>query len=156
VAVTSASQLPGARPKPIVAGIIGVVCVAIHREETNLTLTSEATDQVTREGRWLNGMGVHAPHRFAAADRETMLIWPADRVGDLPDYQKAVAPGQSPVSARAASSSSCSIGASRPGLPAHPCAVTHDQPYREGRRAACGMHDGRGYQRHGNPGRPWG
>ncbi|HET7072491.1 MAG TPA: hypothetical protein VFI55_00200, partial [Mycobacterium sp.] len=41
------------------------------------------------------------------------------------------------------SSSSCSIGASRPGLPAHPCAVTHDQPYREGRRAACGMHGGR-------------
>ena len=32
---------------------------------------------------------------------------------------------------------------SRPGLPAHPRAVTHDQPYREGRRAACGMHDGR-------------
>jgi hypothetical protein len=50
--------------------------------------------------------------------------------------------------------SSCSIGASRPGLPAHPCAVTHHQPYREGRRTACGMHDGRGYQRHGNPGRP--
>ena len=37
---------------------------------------------------------------------------------------------------------------SRPGLPAHPCAVTHDQPYREGRRAACGMHGGRGCQRH--------
>jgi hypothetical protein len=37
------------------------------------------------------------------------------------------------------SSSSCSIGASRPGLPAHPCVVTDDQPYREGRRprAAC-------------------
>jgi hypothetical protein len=50
--------------------------------------------------------------------------------------------------------SSCSIGASRPGLPAHPCAVTHHQPSREGRRTACGMHDGRGYQRHGNPGRP--
>jgi hypothetical protein len=30
------------------------------------------------------------------------------------------------------STSSCSIGAPRPGLPAHPCAVTHDQPYREG------------------------
>jgi hypothetical protein len=48
------------------------------------------------------------------------------------------------------SSNSCSIGASRTRLPAHPCAVTHDQPYGEGRRAACGMHDGRGYQRHGN------
>ena len=30
--------------------------------------------------------------------------------------------------------------------------VTHDQPYREGRRAPRGMHDGRGCQRHGNPG----
>ena len=38
--------------------------------------------------------------------------------------------------------------------PAHPCAVTRDQRYREGRRAPYGMHDGRGCQRHGNPGRP--
>ena len=41
------------------------------------------------------------------------------------------------------SSSSCSIGGVPAGLSAHPCAVTHDQPYREGRGAACGMHDGR-------------
>jgi hypothetical protein len=45
----------------VVAGITGVVCVAIRREETNLTLTSQATDHVTRAGRWLNGVGVHAP-----------------------------------------------------------------------------------------------
>ena len=50
----------------VLAGIIGVVCVAIRREETNLTLTSQATDHVTRAGRWLNGMGVRAPHRSAA------------------------------------------------------------------------------------------
>jgi hypothetical protein len=55
------------------AGIIGVVCVAIRREEKNLTLTSQATDHVTRAGRWLNGVGVRAPHRSAAAGRGTPL-----------------------------------------------------------------------------------
>jgi hypothetical protein len=44
-------------------GIIGVVSVAIRREEKNLTLTSEATSHLTRAGRWLNGVGVRAPHR---------------------------------------------------------------------------------------------
>jgi hypothetical protein len=43
-------------------GIIGVVCVAVHQEEKNHTLTSEATSHVTRAGRWLNGVGVRAPH----------------------------------------------------------------------------------------------
>ena len=55
------------------AGIIGVVCVAIRREDKNLTLTSQATDHVTRAGRWLNGVGVRAPHRSAAAGRGTPL-----------------------------------------------------------------------------------
>jgi hypothetical protein len=44
-------------------GIICVVCVAIRREDKHLTLTSEATSHVTRAGRWLNGVGVRAPHR---------------------------------------------------------------------------------------------
>jgi hypothetical protein len=44
-------------------GIIGVVCVAIRREEKHLTLTSEATSHVTRAGRLLNGVGVRSPHR---------------------------------------------------------------------------------------------
>jgi hypothetical protein len=52
-------------------GIIGVVTLAIRREEKNLTLTSAATDHVTRAGRWLNGVGVRAPLRPAASDRET-------------------------------------------------------------------------------------
>jgi hypothetical protein len=56
----------------IVAGIIGVVCMAIRREETNLTLTSQATDHVTRAGRWVNGVGVRAPHR--PAHRETTPV----------------------------------------------------------------------------------
>jgi hypothetical protein len=39
-----------------VASIIGVVSLAIRREEQHLTLTSEAPDSVTRAGRWLNGV----------------------------------------------------------------------------------------------------
>lgn len=55
------------------AGIIGVVCLASRREDKNLTLTSQATDHVTRAGRWLNGVGVRAPHRSAAASRGPTL-----------------------------------------------------------------------------------
>ena len=58
----------------VVAGIIGVVCVAIRREEKNLTLTSEATNHVARAGRRLNGVGIRAPDRSAAAGRETTLV----------------------------------------------------------------------------------
>jgi hypothetical protein len=48
----------------VIAGIIGVVAVAIHREERHLTLTSENPDNVTRAGRWLNGLHVRPPpHR---------------------------------------------------------------------------------------------
>jgi hypothetical protein len=56
------------------AGIIGVVSIAIRREERNFTLTSEATDTVTRAGRWLNGVYVRLPRRTAATDRETTLV----------------------------------------------------------------------------------
>ncbi len=47
----------------VIAGIVGVVSVAIRREEKNLTLTSEATDPVTQAGRWVNGVYVRAPRR---------------------------------------------------------------------------------------------
>jgi hypothetical protein len=47
----------------VIAGIIGMVSVAIRREEKNLTLTSEATDPVTQAGRWVNGVYVRAPRR---------------------------------------------------------------------------------------------
>jgi len=57
-----------------VAGIIGVVCVAIRREEANLTLTSEATGHLTQAGRWLNGVGVRSPHHSAATARATTLV----------------------------------------------------------------------------------
>jgi hypothetical protein len=52
-------------------GIIGVVSVAIRREDKHLTLTTEATDNVTRAGRWLTGVRVRAPRHSAAADQET-------------------------------------------------------------------------------------
>ena len=56
------------------AGIIGVVSVAIHREEKNLTLISWATDTVTRVRRWLNGAHVRAPRHTAAAGRAATLV----------------------------------------------------------------------------------
>jgi hypothetical protein len=58
----------------VVTGVIAVASVAIRREERNLTLTSEATDNVTRAGRWLTGLYVRAPRRTAAADREKTLV----------------------------------------------------------------------------------
>jgi hypothetical protein len=39
----------------VAAGIIGVVAVAIRREERNLTLTSAAPGQVASAGRWRTG-----------------------------------------------------------------------------------------------------
>jgi hypothetical protein len=48
-----------------VAGIVGVVSVAIRREERKFTLTSAAPDNVTRAGRLLNGVYVRAPLRTA-------------------------------------------------------------------------------------------
>lgn len=54
----------------VAAGIISVVTIAIHREERNFTLASEAPDNVTRAGRWLNGLYVRTPRRAATGDRQ--------------------------------------------------------------------------------------
>jgi len=54
-------------------GIIGVVCLAIRREDKNLTLTSQATHNVTRAGRWLCGVHVRASIPSTAAGRHTTL-----------------------------------------------------------------------------------
>ncbi len=54
----------------VIAGIVGVVSVAIRREEKNLTMTSGATDSVTRAGRWLNGLHVRAPGRSSTGRPE--------------------------------------------------------------------------------------
>lgn len=64
------------------AGIMGVVAVAIGREERNLTLTSKAPDNVTRAGRWLTGLHVRAPRRTAPGDQEKTPVQPAQE-GDL-------------------------------------------------------------------------
>jgi hypothetical protein len=58
------------------AGIIGVVAVAIRREEKNLTLTSGATDNVTLAGRRLNGVYVRVPHPAGAASRRAAVARP--------------------------------------------------------------------------------
>ncbi len=50
----------------VLAGVIGLVSVAVRREEANLTLTSEAADNVTRIGRGLNGVHVRVPRRTFA------------------------------------------------------------------------------------------
>ena len=57
-----------------IAGIVGVVSVAIRREERKFTLTSQAPGNVTRAVRLLNGVYVRAPHRIAAADRQTTSV----------------------------------------------------------------------------------
>jgi hypothetical protein len=49
----------------VIAGIIGLTSVAIRREDRNLTLTSEAADNVTRVGRWLIRAYVRGPRRTA-------------------------------------------------------------------------------------------
>jgi hypothetical protein len=58
----------------VAAGVVGVVSLAIRREEKNLTLTSETADHLTRAGRWLNGVYVRAPRRSAADDHEAELV----------------------------------------------------------------------------------
>lgn len=57
-----------------ITGIVAVVSVAIHREERSLTLTGQATDNVTRAGRWLNGVHVRAPFRADTADPEATRL----------------------------------------------------------------------------------
>ena len=57
----------------IVAGITGVVSVAIRREERNRTLTSGPTGYLTLAGRELNGVYVRTPRRASAAGRTTAL-----------------------------------------------------------------------------------
>ena len=64
------------------ACLVGMVSVAIRREEKNLTLTSVATGKVVRLGRWLNGVYVRVPRPIAAADKQTTHIYRAIRPAD--------------------------------------------------------------------------
>jgi hypothetical protein len=56
------------------ASIIGMVTVAIRREERNFTLTRKAPDVTTRAARHVNGVYIRAPR--PAADFETAFVWP--------------------------------------------------------------------------------
>ena len=57
----------------VVAGIMGVVAVAVRREERVHSMTGKASDPVTRAGRWLIGLWTrgYAP---AAMDEEKTLV----------------------------------------------------------------------------------
>jgi hypothetical protein len=55
----------------MLAGIVGVVSVAIRREEKNLTLTGVATGKVVRLGRRLNGVYVRVPRHTIRRVRTT-------------------------------------------------------------------------------------
>ena len=69
----------------VAAGIIGVVAVAIRREERNLTLTSSAPGQVASAGRWLNGLYVRAPAAPPPATGTRLWSSPRSRpVSDTP------------------------------------------------------------------------
>jgi hypothetical protein len=52
----------------VIAAAIGMMSVAIRREEKNLSLTRPAPDQLTRAARWLNGAYTRAP-RPAVTER---------------------------------------------------------------------------------------
>jgi hypothetical protein len=85
-------------------GIIGVVSVAIRREERNLTLTSAATGNISQAGRWLNGVYVRAPLRTAAADRVTAAPLPP---GPYPGFGRGQ--GRSAVQQRPAAKAACDV-----------------------------------------------
>jgi hypothetical protein len=68
--VTIVSAALGLFGAGVAAAVIGVVSLAIHGEERNLTLTGEAPNALTRTGRFMNGVYVRAPRLTGAADRE--------------------------------------------------------------------------------------
>jgi hypothetical protein len=55
----------------VIVAVIGVVSLAIRREDRNLTLTSETIDTVTRLVRRLNGVYVRVPRQVPAAEPTT-------------------------------------------------------------------------------------
>jgi hypothetical protein len=64
------------------AGITGMVAVAIRREDRNLTLTSQAPGTVTRAGRRLTGLHVRTT---PVAGRSAGLARAAGRPSDKPN-----------------------------------------------------------------------
>jgi hypothetical protein len=61
----------------VVAGVIGVISVAVHRTERNHTLTLPAADPVTQTGRWLNGVYVRTPVSAPASAPRRQMVQPA-------------------------------------------------------------------------------
>jgi protein-S-isoprenylcysteine O-methyltransferase Ste14 len=56
------------------AGLIGVVSMAIRKEEKILTLTTGPTDNLSKVGRRLTGVHVRPPLRITLANRETTPV----------------------------------------------------------------------------------
>ncbi|HEV2372390.1 MAG TPA: hypothetical protein VGS19_09480 [Streptosporangiaceae bacterium] len=61
MAVLIALAVTGLFSTGVITAIIGVLSVAILREDKNLTLTREAPDTMTRAARWVNGVYSRAP-----------------------------------------------------------------------------------------------
>ncbi len=53
-----------------VLGVLGVVCLGIHREERNYSLTSDVTSRAARGARRLNGVYTRGPLMTGDAVRE--------------------------------------------------------------------------------------
>jgi Flp pilus assembly protein protease CpaA len=53
----------------VIGGVVGLVTVAIHREERHHTLIRPAPDRATSAARGLNGVYVHAPAAAEARHR---------------------------------------------------------------------------------------
>jgi hypothetical protein len=64
-------------PLPVFVGrVVGLVTVAIHREERNHTLMRPAPDRATCAARWLNGVYVYGPAVDEASHhRQETLAW---------------------------------------------------------------------------------
>jgi hypothetical protein len=60
----------------VFAGLIGIVSLAVHKEDRNHTLTGKAPDGLTRAGRRLTGVHAlrFAPLSITSANRQTTPV----------------------------------------------------------------------------------
>jgi hypothetical protein len=64
-----------------VLGVLGVVCLGIHREERDHSLASDVRSRTARGARWLNGVSTRGPLLSnAASHRQSAGPGPAPRL----------------------------------------------------------------------------
>lgn len=80
----------------VVAGITGVITMAVHRTERNHTLTLPAADPVTQTGRWFHGVYVRTPVSARAPVPGHQSAHPARRAPDGPKENSTTAIGEGP------------------------------------------------------------